>query len=866
MTASLFLRAMRSTQPAGKARTVKIFRAGVPGVFASLAFLSAAGAADRAPVFAEVSAPHSYYWREMYVPQLTSGPSSVSWSRDGRSLFYSMQGRIWRQRIDGMTAEQVVSGPGYDYQPDLSPDGRMLVFARREDDAINLVLLDLKSGREMALTKNTALNFDARWSPDGAKIAYVTTEGTGNFHIAIAERAGGEWASRRWREETKTAAPRYYYSAADHELAPAWSPDGQEFVFVSNAGVVHGTGKIVRQKIDLSSPPEVIRDEETNWKAHPDWSPDGTRIVYSSYLGRQWHQLWMTTAASGGYPAAFSYGDFDLTSARWSLDGSRIAAVSNESGGLAIEIIDVIGGARKRLKTEGLSYRQPMSALALSIRDVNGRPAAARVEIRASDGRDYAPSDALIRADDYRDPARSVETHYFHTDGDDIISLPPGVAEIRVWRGLSSTPLERKITLVRGSASVEITLDDLAKDFTRWRSGDVHVHMNYGGAYRMDRGRLAQQADAEALDLVFNLIVNKEQRIPDIAEFSPAPDREERTSAVIAEAQEFHTSVWGHLGLIGLDDHVLIADYAGYPQTAMQSLYPDNATVAELAHRQNAAVGYVHPFDPPPPDPFAEGELTYALPADAALGRIDYVEIVGFSDHRITENVWHRLLNCGLRIPAAGGTDAMTNYASMRGPVGLDRTYVDLGAQAPEEPQVFVRAWLDALKAGRSFATNSALLDLRVEGEGPGGDIRFRKGAHRLKFEARMESIAAIDSLELVVNGEVVERLPVAPGGRSAAASGEIVIDRSSWIALRASAAKPSADVFDLYPYAVTSPVYVTVAGKAQRSREDADFFIAWIDRLIAHARDKAAFNTDAERAIVLQNFENARKEFERRR
>ncbi len=207
--------------------------------------------------------------------------------------------------------------------------------------------------------------------------------------------------------------------------------------------------------------------------------------------------------------------------------------------------------------------------------------------------------------------------------------------------------------------------------------------MNYGGAYRMRTEGLARQADAEALDLAFNLIVNKEQRIPDIAEFATTPVRAEGAKAVVAQAQEFHTSVWGHMGLIGLQDHLLTPDYVGYAKTAVESLYPDNATVARLAREQGALVGYVHPFDPPAPDPAKDAKLTHALPVDVALGLVDYLEIVGFSDHRTTEAIWHRLLNCGFRIPAAGGTDAMTNYASLRGPIGLDRTYIDLGASGP---------------------------------------------------------------------------------------------------------------------------------------------------------------------------------------
>ena len=52
----------------------------------------------------------------------------------------------------------------------------------------------------------------------------------------------------------------------------------------------------------------------------------------------------------------------------------------------------------------------------------------------------------------------------------------------------------------------------------RW-SGDLHVHMNYGGAYRNDASTPGGQAEAEDLHVVDNLIVNKEQRIPDIALF-----------------------------------------------------------------------------------------------------------------------------------------------------------------------------------------------------------------------------------------------------------------------------------------------------------------------------------------------------------
>jgi hypothetical protein len=91
---------------------------------------------------------------------------------------------------------------------------------------------------------------------------------------------------------------------------------------------------------------------------------------------------------------------------------------------------------------------------------------------------------------------------------------------------------------------------------------------------------------------------------------------------------------------------LLLPGYAGYPFTAAASPYPHNAAVADMAHRQHGARRLRAPVRRGRRHR-AGGPLTNALPVDAALGKIDYYEAVGFSDHKATNAVWYRLLECG---------------------------------------------------------------------------------------------------------------------------------------------------------------------------------------------------------------------------
>jgi TolB protein len=821
--------------------------------------------AQREPVLKQVDLPHRYYYREMYLPQLTTGPSSAAWSPDSRTLVYSMAGTLWRQSLESTVAEQLTSGRGYDYQPDCSPDGRWIVYVTYLNDAMELWVLDIENMHSHQLTFGGAVNVEPRFSRDGHRLAFVSTSYHGHFHIFVGDFKDGELTNvQRLTGETESSLPRFYYSKFDHEISPSWSPDGSELIFVSNRGHIYGTGGFWRMKAQPGAEAQEIHYEETAWKARPDCSPDGKRIVYASYLGGQWHQLW-TMPSKGGDPFPLSYGDFDNTNPRWSPDGKHIAFISNRTGNTSLWTLEALGGAQHQVVAKDKHYLHAIGHLSITVLDPYGKATAARTSVDGEGGKAYAPDDAWMHAEDnFVRSERPFESHYFHSAGKAQLTVPLGRLQVEVMKGFRYRVAKRTIVVSGPHAQLTVRLEQLQVPSQKrevWASADLHVHMNYGGTYRNTPANLVEQATAENLFLIENLVVNKEQRIPDIAYFRTTPDPASTAGHWLLDGQEFHTSYWGHLGLLHLTQNFLLPDYASYSNTSAASLFPTNAAIADLAHQQQALVGYVHPFDIEV-DPIKDPTLTNGepldealeLPVDAALGKVDYVEALGFSDHHMTASVWYRMLNCGFHLPAGAGSDTMANYASLRGPVGLTRVYAQVTTGAGPTQ------WLDSLKRGNTFATNGPLLGFTLGSKQAGDELKLPAGKKQVAYKAWLRSFVPLDHMEVVCNGRVIEELKLSPDRQSADAEGSIPLSQTGWCLLRAFSDKPEHPVLDDYVYATTSPIYVRVAGSTLDARDAAAFFAAWIDRLSETARRNHDWNTEAEKRTVLQTLDRARQ------
>src|SRR5262249_40424996 len=139
------------------------------------------------------------------------------------------------------------------------------------------------------------------------------------------------------------------------------------------------------------------------------------------------------------------------------------------------------------------------------------------------------------------------------------------------------------------------------------------------------------------------------------------------------------------------------------------------------------------------------------------------------------------------------------------------------------------------LKAGHTFVTNGPMLEFTADGHAPGDSIRVGPGASvRVRGKARAQY--PLDRIEAVLNGRGVAAAKATGDRLSVELEQLVAIERSGGLALRAYGTPPR-EQLGAPPFAHTSAVYLEVEGRPIEAREDASYFVAWIDRLAAQVR-----------------------------
>ena len=106
--------------------------------------------------------------------------------------------------------------------PQISPDGRTIAYVRKSNDVMTdkarttIWLIDVASGQQRPLVAGAGSYSSPRWSPDGARLAYVGAD-TGAPQLYVRWMASGESARI-------TGLP-------DSPDSIDWSPDGRRIAY-----------------------------------------------------------------------------------------------------------------------------------------------------------------------------------------------------------------------------------------------------------------------------------------------------------------------------------------------------------------------------------------------------------------------------------------------------------------------------------------------------------------------------------------------------------------------------------------------------------------------------------------------------------
>jgi hypothetical protein len=471
----------------------------------------------------------------------------------------------------------------------------------------------------------------------------------------------------------------------------------------------------------------------------------------------------------------------------------------------------------------------------------------------------------------------------FSCNGQFNIELPPGKAIVHIERGKEFAPIDKQLEVVEGrTTSLTIKLHrwiDMQK--RGWYSADMHVHF------------INKELNVKKPDQISNVLrIYKQMALADDVNFVPLlsfwnenveswPDWPGGPSV---RADDVHIVTLGNEEIERISDRDGPAfESLGAPlffglskpvyAPRKDDTYPCDAVLCRIARKTS---------------PHCLIDNDKALWAEnvvgVALGLIDSTQLCHNHYHREvtlrmgwgmigaepeeqktvwsadqmrerTNQIYYRWLNCGFHLAATGGSAIGVMGVAM----GQNRTYAKIDGPLSQE------SLLAAIKAGKTFATSGPMLVLTVNGHDVGDTLDFSPGNPPLVAKIELQSIQPIETLELIHNGQVINKSDVSATMFASSSTGYFkqigfTPQRSGWVAARASFRRSDGTLHQAH----TSPMYITVDHKPTAFKKDAEYMIRWIDRIMKVSEQPKRYSSEQDRAESQAVFREARSIYEK--
>jgi hypothetical protein len=425
-----------------------------------------------------------------------------------------------------------------------------------------------------------------------------------------------------------------------------------------------------------------------------------------------------------------------------------------------------------------------MQQVHLRINDAaTGKPTPVRLRITDAEGRYYAPYGRLTEfaTGVNQDVGGNVQLgakKWAYIDGACEILLPPGKLHVEIAKGPEYKPIDEEVTLLAGKMSMRFTIERWCDMRSQgWYSGDTRVHFLTPDAALLE-GQAEDLAVVNLLALETQVrdITGLERRaIPNVVSFSGQTfARQTPLCGVAVNTLNAHP----FLGTLALHHcHRIVFPLAFGDD--------DDATEWTLdawcdqCHRKGGLVVWHR---------WANDERFGEAFANLIRGKIDALGIDNFSDKgqdlRDCREFWW---SAGIDVPLVAGSGKLSPYHQ----IGDMRTY----AYLPTDAAPTYSAWIEAVRAGRTFISNHPLLVMTIDGQPIGRQHLSRPRGAKLALRVEAMSWRPFDDLIVCSwpdqNRDVAVACPAKGPPYRAMVEMDYVVTESSYLAADVSGGIP---------------------------------------------------------------------------
>lgn len=456
--------------------------------------------------------------------------------------------------------------------------------------------------------------------------------------------------------------------------------------------------------------------------------------------------------------------------------------------------------------TSEFRYEPPPHTVHVRVQDSEGQPVQARV-VLTQDGERFKVGTPDAQAADPRRRDSMLASVFI--DGERDLHLEAGTYRLLAMRGIRDS-LDSATVEVDGESSVTLTVDRVMEPFGTM-AADLHMHTAESIDSFVGHGVRAASLLASGLDAVV-LTDHGRVTLPleQLVGLATMPGME--------KSLKRDGKGWAHINAFPLAS---LPDLPEGEESVALLLQLEDPPILQLNHPRG-----IH-FKPDQP---AHGDLTaffgekgldptvpVTLEEHPWLAQYEAVEVLNrfsFELYVATRADWFALMNQGFFLTGTGNSDSHATEVELAG------LPCNLVACAEDDLDCLI----EKVSAGEVSASTGPVVDLLVEDARPGQLISARDVTVQVHLQAA--DWVLVDELRLIVNGQVVEIVPIGTFGTDSQHSFSLSLDRDSWILAEAGwpleLDVPQTTIERLGDYALVAPGYVPV-GFANPVRVDVD-------------------------------------------